>query len=187
MDYRGLEFLPDSNEDGLPESRGWPVMTGAQDSIAAAQLFQSRCPTIQKTVLLGVSMGGNASGLAVSLAKDAKHPDGSPLFDYWGGCRGRRQCHRDLHGSEGGGSGERLRRTGPGGHRGGNGRDPRAEPTAVPRQMCGVPAEEEDREVAGVLSEDGQTGIRAVVSHEPGLGETADPHVRALAFSRRPR
>jgi dipeptidyl aminopeptidase/acylaminoacyl peptidase len=83
MDYRGLEVLPDSNGDGLPESRGWPVMTGAHDSIAAAQLFQARCPSIQKTVLLGVSMGGNASGLALALAKDAKHPDGSPLFDYW--------------------------------------------------------------------------------------------------------
>jgi hypothetical protein len=28
MDCRGLE--PDSDGDGLPESRGWPVMKGAQ-------------------------------------------------------------------------------------------------------------------------------------------------------------
>ncbi|MGH2702707.1 MAG: alpha/beta hydrolase family protein, partial [Actinomycetota bacterium] len=83
MDYRGLRIQPDSNNDGLPESRGWPVMTGAEDSIAAAQLFQALCPSIRKTVLLGVSMGGNASGLAVALAKDAKQRNGGPLWDYW--------------------------------------------------------------------------------------------------------
>ena len=36
MDYRGLQIFPDENGDGLPESRGWPAMTGAEDSIAAA-------------------------------------------------------------------------------------------------------------------------------------------------------
>lgn len=83
MDYRGLQISPDSNGDGLPESRGWPVMKGAEDSIAAARLLQSLCPSARTTVLFGVSMGGNASGLALALAKDEKRADGSPLFDYW--------------------------------------------------------------------------------------------------------
>ena len=37
-------------------------------------------------ILLGVSMGGNASGLAMALG--AKRPDGAPLFDYWVGVEG---------------------------------------------------------------------------------------------------
>jgi acetyl esterase/lipase len=83
MDYRGTKISPDANGDGLPEARGWRVMEGAQDSIAAAQLFEAQCPSIEKIVIFGVSMGGNASGLAVALAKDAHRKDGSPVFDYW--------------------------------------------------------------------------------------------------------
>ncbi|MFN2525661.1 MAG: hypothetical protein ABR505_05275, partial [Actinomycetota bacterium] len=41
MDYRGLEVVPDDDDDGLPESRGWPAVAGAEDSIAAAQLFEA--------------------------------------------------------------------------------------------------------------------------------------------------
>lgn len=83
MDYRNSVITPDANGDGLPEARGWRVMEGAQDSIAAAQLFEASCPSIDEIVIFGVSMGGNASGLAVALAKDAHRSDGSPLFDYW--------------------------------------------------------------------------------------------------------
>ena len=83
MDYRGLTWLGDTDGDGLPNSRGWPARKGAEDLIAAAQLFQGLCPTIDKTALMGVSMGGNMSGLAAALAKDAKRSDGQPLFDYW--------------------------------------------------------------------------------------------------------
>lgn len=82
-DYRGIEIKADSNDDGLPESRGWNVMTGAEDSIAAARLFDARCKSIQKIVVFGVSMGGNTSGLAVALAKDVRRQSGEPLFDYW--------------------------------------------------------------------------------------------------------
>jgi acetyl esterase/lipase len=83
MDYRGTEITPDANGDGLPEARGWQVMEGARDMIVAAQFFEKACPSIKNVVIFGVSMGGNSSGLAVALAKDAKHADGSPLFDYW--------------------------------------------------------------------------------------------------------
>lgn len=82
-DYRGIRIKPDSNGDGLPESRGWDVMAGAQDTVAAAQLFEARCRSVQKIVVFGVSMGGNTSGLAVALSKHEKRSNGKPLFDYW--------------------------------------------------------------------------------------------------------
>jgi pimeloyl-ACP methyl ester carboxylesterase len=85
MDYRGLKISPDANDDGLPESRGWPVMAGAEDLVAIAQHFDATCPSIKNIVLMGVSMGGNASGLAMALtgANEYVKTDGSPLFDYW--------------------------------------------------------------------------------------------------------
>lgn len=74
VDYRGLGPAPDY--------RGWPAQAGAQDLVTAAQYFLRRCSTINEVVLLGVSMGGNMSGLAV--AQDAKRADGkTPLWDYW--------------------------------------------------------------------------------------------------------
>jgi dipeptidyl aminopeptidase/acylaminoacyl peptidase len=82
-DYRGIEIKPDSNGDGLPESRGWDVMAGAQDTVAAAQYFERLCPTVDKVVVMGVSMGGNTSGLAVAMAAEERRSNGDPLFDYW--------------------------------------------------------------------------------------------------------
>jgi acetyl esterase/lipase len=58
-------------------------MEGAEDSIAAAQSFQANCKSIKQVVIFGVSMGGNSSGLAVALSKNAKDAKGGPLFDYW--------------------------------------------------------------------------------------------------------
>ena len=80
MDYRGQVDLPPEPGTTLPRSRGWQVSEGAADSVAAAQLFDRTCalPTI---VAYGVSMGGNASGLAV--ASRATRSDGMPLFDQW--------------------------------------------------------------------------------------------------------
>ncbi|HEV3474405.1 MAG TPA: alpha/beta fold hydrolase [Actinomycetota bacterium] len=85
MNYRGLTILPDSDGDGLRNSRGWPAMAGAEDSIAAARLFEAVCrpPTV---TIFGVSMGGNMSGLAVAIAGEEgiTRADGkTPLFDYW--------------------------------------------------------------------------------------------------------
>jgi acetyl esterase/lipase len=79
VDYRGIEIKPDSDDDGLPESRGWNAMKGAEDLVAAAQFFNSYCKTARETILMGVSMGANMSGLALALAP----PSEDPLFDQW--------------------------------------------------------------------------------------------------------
>jgi hypothetical protein len=81
MDYR---FQHDSAIDpktGLSSSRGWRVAEGAQDSVAAAQLFDSRCHPGGVNTVYGISMGGNTSGLVV--ASQPKDAQGRPLFDYW--------------------------------------------------------------------------------------------------------
>jgi hypothetical protein len=73
MDYSGTGPAPDN--------RGWRVKEGAQDSIAAAKYFLANCPSLNKVAILGVSMGGNTSGLAVA-AKEMRNGN-RPLFDYW--------------------------------------------------------------------------------------------------------
>jgi pimeloyl-ACP methyl ester carboxylesterase len=84
MDYRGTVFQPQPwPEDGVPSTRGWRVMEGAEDSVAITEFFLSICGSIKKTVIFGVSMGGNATGLALALAADERREDGGPLFDYW--------------------------------------------------------------------------------------------------------
>lgn len=77
MDYRGTHVDKDGNV------RGWFVKEGAADMVAATKLFQGNCPSLDQTVLFGVSMGGNASGLALAQAATDKNPRGGPLFDYW--------------------------------------------------------------------------------------------------------
>lgn len=88
MDYRGLVDLGDDPKDTWPyrRSRGYPVKAGSEDLVAAAQAALRDCPTIGSVVLVGTSMGGNATGLAVALK--ARRPDGTPLFDYWIGIEG---------------------------------------------------------------------------------------------------
>lgn len=84
MDYRGTRFEPKPwAKDGVPSTRGWRVMEGAKDSIAATKTFLGSCPSIDETVIFGVSMGGNTTGLALALAAKEKEPNGDPLFDYW--------------------------------------------------------------------------------------------------------
>jgi dienelactone hydrolase len=80
-DYRGQHDLAPAKPGGLPSSRGWRVQEGAEDSIAAVQLFDRRCGHSGTNVVYGVSMGGNTSGLVVAAKpQDSK---GKPLFDYW--------------------------------------------------------------------------------------------------------
>ncbi|MBW3609242.1 MAG: HAMP domain-containing protein, partial [Actinobacteria bacterium] len=80
MDYRGTEIIP--REGDVPTSRGWRVAEGAEDTIAAAQLFEASCPGLGTISNFGVSMGGNTSGLVA--AEGATRADGlTPLFDYW--------------------------------------------------------------------------------------------------------
>ena len=81
MNYRGQIDGPPYPGTTLPRSRGWQVSEGAADSIAAAQLFDRSCPGLPSIVAYGVSMGGNASGLAV--ASRATRTSGAPLFDQW--------------------------------------------------------------------------------------------------------
>jgi acetyl esterase/lipase len=80
-DYRGQVDSAATKPGGLPSSRGWQVAEGAEDSIAAVQMFDRLCGHNGTNVVYGVSMGGNTSGLVVaSKPQDAK---GKPLFDYW--------------------------------------------------------------------------------------------------------
>ena len=63
MDYRGAR-------------NAWKVGTGWRDTVAATLDIQARYPTIAKTIIYGISMGGEVSGLAVAYA-----PPGT--YQYW--------------------------------------------------------------------------------------------------------
>lgn len=80
MNYRGLTDLP-ARPDGYQRSRGWPVLKGGADLNAAALNALATCPSIKHVILYGVSMGANASGMA--LAAKPKRPGGKPLYDLW--------------------------------------------------------------------------------------------------------
>jgi len=77
MDYRGTYRDDDGNV------RGWFVKEGADDMIAATKVFMEQCPSITDTIIFGVSMGGNSSGLAVARAAAEADAADDPLFDYW--------------------------------------------------------------------------------------------------------
>lgn len=74
--------LPPGTE--LPRAKHWPQRSGGEDLIAATKRFQAQCPTITKTILVGVSMGVSMSGYAVSHLD----PADVGLFDYWVACEG---------------------------------------------------------------------------------------------------
>jgi dienelactone hydrolase len=64
------------------ENYGWFMREAARDSIAAAKYFLAAYPSITTVFAMGISMGGNSSGLA--MASHATRLDGvTPLFDYW--------------------------------------------------------------------------------------------------------
>lgn len=60
----------------------FPLLRGAQDTIAATLMAKERFPSIEQVYLLGVSMGGAVSGIAIAESVHAV-PEGDPLFDYW--------------------------------------------------------------------------------------------------------
>jgi acetyl esterase/lipase len=72
MDYTGQN--PRTN-------RGWRVLEGAEDSIKATRYLMRRYPSIKEVFVFGISMGGNAAGMAVA-SPNARRPNGSPLFDH---------------------------------------------------------------------------------------------------------
>ncbi len=76
MDYTG------QRTEGDVENYGWFMRAGAADSIAATKYFLKKYPSITQVFVMGISMGGNASGVAIA-SPDAVREDGSPLFDYW--------------------------------------------------------------------------------------------------------
>lgn len=77
MDYTG------QRQEGDIANWGWFVREGAADSIAAARYFLKRYPTITEVFAFGVSMGGNASGMALAAAEAVRTDGTTPLFDYW--------------------------------------------------------------------------------------------------------
>ena len=81
MDYRHQKDSAVDPKTGFSSSRGWRVQEGADDSIAAAKLFDATCKTGGVNTVYGISMGGNTSGLVA--AAGAKRATGKPLFDYW--------------------------------------------------------------------------------------------------------
>jgi len=75
MDYTGQRQTPSENY-------GWFVAEGAADSIAAARYFLGAYRSIKTVIAFGISMGGQAAGLAVS-SPAAVRANGAPLFDYF--------------------------------------------------------------------------------------------------------
>jgi hypothetical protein len=77
MDYRGTYV------DGAGNIRGWFVQEGADDMVAVATEILTACTSIETVVLYGVSMGGNASGLALTRGAVRPNDPEMPLFDFW--------------------------------------------------------------------------------------------------------
>ena len=61
---------------------GFPSLRGAEDTIIATRNALKRFPSIKTVYALGVSLGGNVCGNAIS--ESAKQsPTGKSLYDYW--------------------------------------------------------------------------------------------------------
>src|SRR3954451_8792334 len=77
-----LNYVANEGDGGTMPRRGWWVSEGAAASVTATQQFAAACKSATSIVAYGISMGGNASGLAA--ASHATRADGqTPLFDYW--------------------------------------------------------------------------------------------------------
>jgi acetyl esterase/lipase len=83
MNYRHQPTNLDKSSPDYGSSTGWRVIEGAEDSVAAARHMIRRCKRLRRrtVVMSGISMGGQAAGLAVS--SRAKRRGGKSLFDYW--------------------------------------------------------------------------------------------------------
>jgi hypothetical protein len=80
VDYRGTGYAAGPTYPAAPgDNRGWFMWNAADDLFDATRYFMDLYPSLDVVGLLGVSQGGNASGLAV--AKDSVN--GGQLFDYW--------------------------------------------------------------------------------------------------------
>ena len=81
MDYSDQDDL-EVDGFGFVHNWGWAVRSGARDSIAAAQYFLDRYPSISQVFNFSVSMGGNVGGYA-NYWEGAKKVDCQPMWDYW--------------------------------------------------------------------------------------------------------
>lgn len=61
---------------------GFPALRGAQDTIAATRAALARFPSVTTVYALGVSMGGNVCGNAITESAKASST-GKSLYDYW--------------------------------------------------------------------------------------------------------
>src|SRR5688500_8911586 len=73
QESRVVTVAMDYPQDAAEET--WQVQEGADVSVAATLALQDACRSVRTTVAYGVSMGGNASGLALA--------DAPGVFDWW--------------------------------------------------------------------------------------------------------
>lgn len=64
------------------DNLGLPSQRGAEDTIALTRATLARFPSIKTVYALGVSMGGNVCGNAVTLSA-RQSPVGKSLYDFW--------------------------------------------------------------------------------------------------------
>lgn len=64
------------------DNLGFPSQRGAEDTIALTRATLARFPSIKTVYALGVSMGGNVCGNAVTLSA-RQSPVGKSLYDFW--------------------------------------------------------------------------------------------------------
>lgn len=62
------------------DDQGFPILRGAQDTLAMIQYLRNLYPSLQRILLLGVSMGGGVCGTAASEAGRVGEPSIAALF-----------------------------------------------------------------------------------------------------------
>jgi acetyl esterase/lipase len=74
------------------DNLAFPVLKGAQDTIAATLLAKARFPSVETVYLLGISMGGAISGTAITESMEVTE-DGTSLYHYWVDVEGVSMLH----------------------------------------------------------------------------------------------
>lgn len=64
------------------DNLGFPSLRGAEDTIIATESALARFPSIKTVYALGVSLGGNVCGNAITESAN-QSPTGKSLYDYW--------------------------------------------------------------------------------------------------------
>jgi len=79
LDYPGAPVSTD--DDGNESTRGWQVSAGADATNALTEALMVACG-VDDSILYGVSMGGNTSGLALAAGETVGETT-EPLYDHW--------------------------------------------------------------------------------------------------------